>query len=285
MLLRGDSIPLLLEKLYGFKAFYENTIKIPRYFGGHFTRSPVSKAFVSSFKRRTLLILETSSFFENAGKLFYISLLRIPLIIIFVEYAGKNPEKKISSEKFFEFLPKIPSIIFYPKNLQEFLYMITISCKVSENMRIPSLIVLEKDLRKVYSDIFFPENINRFLGRYPEIFGLHGTLGCEVDEEHFREVFLKLERDIENSREEIRKSIIEFETKVDKFGNLFLDIKGEEKDVFVTVGSSFYKIENAVCIKVLKPFPKESLRKVLEEKTVKYFVRETLKKYIEEFIK
>lgn len=284
MFLRGDSIPIFLEKFYGFKVFYENTIKIPKYFGGNFTRSPVPKAFTSSLKRRTILVLETSSFFRNAEELFYISLLRIPLTVVFIEYIGKNPEKMISSEKFFDFLPKTPFIIFYPKNLQEFLYMTLVSCKVSENARIPSVVLLERDLRKVYSDVPFPEDIQKFLGDYQEIFDFQGTLGCEIKEEDFRKIFSKLEKDIEESREEIRRSVMRFEMEVDRFGNLFLDIKGEGKEIFVTVGSSFYRVKNAICVKVLKPFPKESLRKILEGKNVKYLVKEGLKGYFENFI-
>lgn len=290
MLLRGDIVPCLLTKLEDHRVFYERRIfeDFPSYFKREFSvrhdlgSSIISRAFASSLRSRTTIVLQTSSLFANIDKFLYFSLLRLPTVFVAMEYIGRNPEEIFSSEKFFEMISLLPSVVFYPKNLEEFLYMIIIAHKVSERLGLPSVIILERSLRRRYSPIEFPEDTGDFLGGYPQRFEFEGALGCEMEEEDFQKIISDIEKTIEQSGEEIRKAILEFEMKVDKFGNLFLDTRlDKKKEVFLTVGSLFYEFENAIGIKILKPFPRDSLKRLTKGKGVQYMIRqEGLKEYI-----
>ncbi len=249
MLVRGDAVFLLLN---GIKTVLDLRIykRLPNFFkkGVEFSKDPFSSS-ISSLFRRTISFVGSSAFEENFERFLYFYRNRIPITFVVFQDKEMFDLRSICSYN-------IP--IFYPSSVFEEFSMILISQKVSETIKLPSLVVVEKEVRFSYERID-EVNLERFFGEYEKPYSLEGTFGCYEDPS----------LNDEKISEGIKRAISLYESFVGRYGEIFLESNiGKKREIFLMIGSVPVR-ENYIRLKVLNPLPKRTIKRLIGKKKVK----------------
>ncbi len=257
---------VLVPKRIGFRVVASKEISkdLPDWEEFEVSRNPIEGCLGISLKERSVCVLRDFELLEGIQKVISSFLLEIPLTMIVLEYSGKEPNKIFISKNFFKLIRDLPVIVFYPKDLEEFAKELAVCKKFSEETRIPTVVYVDRSLEGNYESIDL-KGFSEFLGDYEIEEAVRGGV---IEEEDFERYLDGRTKDI---FEKMKRVIDAFEKKVGGFGGYFIERGKEGEKIWITVGGECSGFESFVRIKLVHPFPKESLRKVIGEKEYEFF--------------